>query len=85
LKKSNNKERSVNGNEIFTGIKPYLHIGTLRFEYGLTADIKEVHLEFIDIETRKLFSSIGIVRCKSFNPEGRIRRLSTDSVAIGNL
>jgi hypothetical protein len=54
------------------------------FYQSLNAIIQEEPLDFIDPETRGLIASIGIVKGKRFNPDGRMRRLLTEAVAIGN-
>ena len=46
--------------------------------------IQEEPLDFIDPETRGQIASIGIVKGKLFNPDGRARRLLTEAVALGN-
>jgi hypothetical protein len=54
------------------------------FYESLNAIIQEEPLGFIDPETRGLIASVGIVKGKLFNPDGRMRRILTDAVAIGN-
>jgi hypothetical protein len=46
--------------------------------------IQKEPIEFIDSETRGKIASIGIVKGKQFNPDGRMRRLLSEAVAIGN-
>ena len=46
--------------------------------------IQEEPIDFIDPETRGKIAAIGIVKGNLFNPDGRIRRLLKEAVAIGN-
>ncbi len=46
--------------------------------------IQEEPLDFIDVETRGLIASIGIVKGKVFNPDQRMRRILTEAVKLGN-
>ena len=54
------------------------------FYESLNRIIQEEPLDFIDPETRGLIAAIGIVKGKTFNPDGRMRRILTEAVAIGN-
>ena len=51
---------------------------------SLNQIIQEEPLDFIDPETRGMIAAIGIVKGKVFNPSGRMRRILTQAVAIGN-
>jgi len=54
------------------------------FYESLNQIIQEEPLDFIDPETRGLIASIGIVKGKIFNPDGRMRRILSEAVDIGN-
>ena len=45
--------------------------------------IQEEPIDFLDIETRGLLRSIGIVKGKEFNPDERMKKILTDAIAIG--
>ena len=53
------------------------------FYEKLNTLIQEEPIEFLDIETRGLLRSIGIVKGKPFNPNARMKNILTDSIAIG--
>ena len=46
--------------------------------------VTEEPLDFIDPENRGLIAAIGIVKGQMFNPDGRMRRILSEAVAIGN-
>ena len=54
------------------------------FYESLNAIIQEEPIEFIGPEMRGQIAALGIVRGKLFNPSGRMRRILTEAVAIGN-
>jgi hypothetical protein len=54
------------------------------FYESLNAIIQEEPIEFICPEMRGQIAAIGIVKGKLFNPTGRMRRILTEAVAIGN-
>lgn len=54
------------------------------FYESLNTIIQEEPMDFIGPETRGLIAAIGIVKGKPFNPDGRMRRILTAAVAIGN-
>ena len=53
------------------------------FYEKLNTLIQEEPIEFLDIETRGLIRSIGIVKGKPFNPDARMKKILTDAIAIG--
>jgi hypothetical protein len=54
------------------------------FFESLDAIIQEEPIDFIDPETRGMIAALGIVKGKLFNPDGRMRRILTEAVVIGN-
>jgi hypothetical protein len=71
---------NMSGREDYNTIPP----NDFSFYESLNALIQEEPIEFLDPETRGLIASIGIVKGKLFNPDGRMRRILTEAVAIGN-
>lgn len=69
-----------------TGKKGYNTVPPNDFSFyeDLNTLIQEEPIDFLDPETRGLIAAIGIVKGKTFNPDGRMRRLLTEAVAIGN-
>ena len=54
------------------------------FFEDLDAIIQEEHIDFIDPVTRGQIASIGIVKGRPFQPNGRMRRILSEAAAIGN-
>jgi len=54
------------------------------FYESLNEIIQEEPLDFIDPETRGQIAAIGIVKGTVFSPDGRMRRILSEAVAIGN-
>ena len=46
--------------------------------------IQEENMTFLDAETRGLLAAIGIVKGKPFAPDSRMKKILTESIAIGN-
>ena len=69
-----------------SGLAAYKTIPPNDFSFyeSLNALIQEEPLDFLDPETRGLIAAIGIVKDQPFNPGGRMRRILTEAVAIGN-
>lgn len=61
-----------------------IHPNNSDFYHHLDEVIQYEPLEMLDAETRGLFSSIGIEKGKTFNPNGRMQKILADGVAIGN-
>jgi len=66
--------------------KSYNTIPPNDFSYfeSLNQIIQEEPLDFIGPETRGAIAAIGIVKGKPFNPDGRMRRILSEAVEIGN-
>lgn len=66
--------------------KPFntVHTNDYTFYEHLNKIIQYEPLEFLDVETRGLFASIGIEKGKPFAPDERMKRILTDAVAIAN-
>jgi len=69
-----------------SGLEDYHTIPPNDFSFfeSLNNLIQEEPIEFLDPETRGLIASIGIVKGQPFRPDGRMRRILTEAVAIGN-
>lgn len=69
-----------------SGLAAYKTIPPNDFSFfeSLNNLIQEEPIDFIDPETRGLIAAIGIVKGRAFNPNGRMRRILTEAVAIGN-
>jgi hypothetical protein len=61
-----------------------IHANNFHFYEEIDALIQEESMEMLDVETRGLLSSIGIVKGKQFNPDTRIKKLLTEAVTVGN-
>ena len=69
-----------------SGLADYKTIAPNDFGFYESLDnlIQEEPLDFIDPENRGLIAAIGIVKGQMFNPDGRMRRILSEAVAIGN-
>jgi hypothetical protein len=69
-----------------SGLAAYKTIPPNDFSFyeSLNALIQEEPLDFLDPETRGLIAAVGIAKGQPFNPNGRMRRILTEAVAIGN-
>ena len=69
-----------------SGLAAYKTIPPNDFSFfeSLDALIQEEPIDFLDPETRGLIAAIGIVKGQPFNPDGRMRRILSEAVAIGN-
>ena len=72
--------RNMSGVEGYNTLPP----NDFSFYEDLDQIIQEEPLDFIDVETRGLIASIGIVKGKLFNPDQRMRRILTEAVKLGN-
>ncbi|RJG06894.1 DUF1254 domain-containing protein [Noviherbaspirillum cavernae] len=73
--------------QFFNGSKvPYntIHANDFEFYKELDHVIQKEPLDFIDPELRGLAASIGIRKGKPFAPDERMKKILTDSVAVGN-
>ena len=61
-----------------------IHANDYTFFEEIDHVIQREQVGFIDPELRGLLASIGIQKGKKFNPDGRMKRLLTDGIAIGN-
>ncbi len=61
-----------------------IHANNFHFFEELNAVIQKEPIDFINVETRGLFASIGIAKGKPFAPDERMRAVLEDAVAIGN-
>ncbi|MFK7869650.1 MAG: DUF1254 domain-containing protein [Roseobacter sp.] len=61
-----------------------VHANNFEFYNELNAVIQKEPIDFIDVETRGLFASVGIEKGKPFEPDARMRAILDDAVAIGN-
>lgn len=61
-----------------------IHANDYSFYVHLNDVIQKEPLDMLDPETRGLFASIGMEKGKEFKPDGRMKRILTDAVAIGN-
>ena len=61
-----------------------IHANNFEFYEELDHVIQNEPLEFIDPELRGLAGSIGIVKGKKFTPDERMKKILTDSIAVGN-
>lgn len=71
----------INGSE-----KPFntIHANNFEFYEELAHVINKEPVEFIDPELRGLAASIGITKGKAFAPDGRMKQILHESVAVGN-
>jgi len=69
-----------------SGLADYQTIPPNDFSFyeSLNNLIQEEPIDFLDPETRGLIAAIGIVKGQPFNPDGRMRRILSEAVAIGN-
>jgi len=61
-----------------------IHPNNSEFYHHLDEIIQYEPLEMLDAETRGLFASIGIEKGKKFDPDGRMKKILSDGVALGN-
>jgi len=61
-----------------------IHPNNSEFYHHLDEIIQYEPLEMLDGETRGLFASIGIEKGKKFDPDGRMKKILSDGVALGN-
>jgi hypothetical protein len=61
-----------------------IHPNTYEFYEHVNELVQEESDEMLDVETRGLLASIGIVKGEPFEPDDRMKRILTDAVAIGN-
>ncbi len=61
-----------------------IHPNTYEFYEHVNELVQMESDEMLDVETRGLLASIGIVKGKPFTPDERMKRILTDAVAIGN-
>lgn len=66
--------------------KPFntVHTNDYTFYEHLNKIIQYEPLEFLDMETRGLYASIGMEKGKPFAPDARMKKILTDAVAIAN-
>jgi hypothetical protein len=69
-----------------SGLAEYRTIPPNDFSFYESLDnlVQEEPIGWLDPETTGLIASIGIVKGRPFNPNGRMRRILTEAVAIGN-
>jgi len=69
-----------------SGLADYRTIPPNDFSFyeALDSLIQAEPIGWLDPETTGLIASIGIVKGQPFNPDGRMRRILTEAVAIGN-
>jgi hypothetical protein len=73
--------------QFFNGSKvPYNTVHANNFEFYKELDhvIQKEPVDFIDPELRGLAASIGMRKGKKFAPDGRMMKVLTDAVAVGN-
>jgi hypothetical protein len=61
-----------------------IHPNTYEFYEHVNELVQRESDEMLDVETKGLLASIGIVKGRPFAPDDRMKRILTDSVAIGN-
>lgn len=61
-----------------------VHANTFTFYEELDAVIQREPIDFLDPELRGLAASVGIVKGRPFAPDGRMKRILTEAVAVGN-
>lgn len=61
-----------------------VHANDITFYDHVDHIIQYEPLTMLDVETRGLLASIGIVKGKKFAPDARMKKILTDGVAIGN-
>jgi hypothetical protein len=61
-----------------------VHTNDYTFYEHLNKIIQYEPYEFLDMETRGLFASIGMEKGKPFAPDARMKKILTDAVAIAN-
>lgn len=61
-----------------------IHANNFEFFEELHSVIDREPIGMLDPEIRGLFASIGIQKGKPFQPDGRMKKILTDAVAIGN-
>ena len=83
LSKADNPEPT----EFISGSDKYfntIHANDITFYDHIDHVIQYEPVDMIDVETRGLLASIGIVKGKEFKPDTRMKKLLADGVAIGN-
>ena len=61
-----------------------IHANNFSFYEEIAEVIHKEPLDFIDLELRGLFASIGIQKGKEFNPGPQLKKTLIDAVAVGN-
>jgi len=61
-----------------------IHANNFEFYEEINDLIQEESMEMLDVETRGLLASIGIVKGQPFNLDARMKKLLTEAMAIGN-
>lgn len=61
-----------------------IHPNTYEFYEHVAELVQNESDEMLDVETKGLLASIGIVKGEPFDPDARMKRLLTEAVAIGN-
>ena len=61
-----------------------IHPNTYEFYEHVNELVQKESDEMLDVETRGLLASIGIVKGRPFEPDDRMKAILTDAVAIGN-
>lgn len=61
-----------------------IHANNFEFYKELDHVIQKEPVDFIDAELRGQAASIGIIKGKEFNPDARMKKILTESVAVGN-
>ena len=61
-----------------------IHANNFSFYEEIAEVLHKEPLDFIDLELRGLFASIGIQKDKNFNPSPELKKTLTDAVAVGN-
>jgi hypothetical protein len=61
-----------------------IHANDFSFYEEIAEVIHKEPLDFIDLELRGLFASIGIQKDKEFNPGPQLKKTLTEAVAVGN-
>ncbi len=61
-----------------------IHPNTYEFYEHVNELVQKESDQMLDVETRGLLASIGLVKGRPFEPDDRMKRILTDAVAIGN-
>jgi len=61
-----------------------IHANDFSFYEEIVEVLNKEPLDFIDLELRGLFASIGLQKGKEFNPSPQLKKTLTEAVAVGN-